>query len=64
MKIVRMVQAWRERQLPTFGATREPASIEARLGAAEYEMQQITRDVYAVLLNETRTGHRNTRSAP
>ncbi len=56
MGILRKVRAWRAGRLPAFDAAAEPASLEARLGAAEYEFRQISRDVHAVLLDGPRTG--------
>lgn len=55
MGIIGKVLAWRTRSQPRFEMTHEPATLDARIGAAEYELRQISRDVHAVLLDQSRT---------
>ena len=54
MRILRKVQAWRAARHVSFADGDIAASIAARVGAAEYEFNSISRDVLAVMLEAPR----------
>jgi hypothetical protein len=51
MRILKKVRAWRATRQGSFADADVAATLEARVGAAEYEFNAISRDVLAVMLD-------------
>lgn len=51
MRVINQLKAWRARRIETFTEAAVPASIEACIDAAAYELQKISRDFAAVRLH-------------